>query len=100
MLSLIFGRDTFVYFTNINKVQLRINKEGMQYRNEKLVQWKFVKNERTKHTRSGKTNISTLVYYVENQDKIIELNLENITISEEEFINLYIFFRDKSKECI
>ncbi|MDI9311800.1 MAG: hypothetical protein QM535_16430 [Limnohabitans sp.] len=97
VLSLIFGRDTFVYFTNINKVQLTINVKGVQYKDNELVEWRFVKNERIKRKRSGKTNISSLVYYIENQDKIIELNLENVSISEEDLINLFAFFRDKSK---
>lgn len=50
-----------------------------------------MKNERIKRKRSGKTNISSLVHDIENQDKIIKLNLENVSISDEDLINLFAF---------
>ena len=45
----------------INDVQFRINSKGIQYRNEELVSWSNIKNERVDTKISGRTQVISFI---------------------------------------
>ncbi|PXY44254.1 hypothetical protein [Flavobacterium hydrophilum] len=68
----------------IDEVQFRINSKGIQYRNEELVSWCNIENERVDTKISGRSSTDFFIYYIIDQNKIIKYNISNLNIDREE----------------
>ncbi len=68
----------------INEIQFRINSEGIQYRNEKLISWKNIENERVHTVKAGKSTTDFLIYYIIDQDKVINCDISDLNTDAEE----------------
>ena len=75
---------TLKLLKRIDEVQFRINSKGIQYRNEELVSWSNIKNERIDTKISGRTSTNYFIYYIIDQDQIIKCNIGNLNTDREE----------------
>ena len=68
----------------INEVQFRINSKGIQYRNEELISWCNIENERVDTKTSGRSSVDFFIYYIIDQNKIIKYNIGRLNTDKEE----------------
>ncbi|MNR43973.1 hypothetical protein D3C85_1626530 [compost metagenome] len=83
-LILFIGYHSFKLFKKIDEVQFRINSEGIQYRNEALISWSNIKSERVETKGSGKHSRDFFIYYIVDQDKVINYNISNLNTDKHE----------------
>ena len=65
----------------IDEVQFRINSKGIQYRNNLLISWNNIENERTFSKQNGHKKGTTeyFVYYIIDPGQIMKFNLSELS---------------------
>ncbi|MTH17296.1 hypothetical protein [Flavobacterium sp. LC2016-01] len=79
----------------INEVQFRINSKGIQYRNEELVSWSNIKNERIETERSGRYTNYFFVYYIIDQDKFVKHDIGDLNTDVAELQHTLMIHRNR-----
>ena len=65
----------------IDEIQFRINSNGIQYRNDLLISWNNIENERTFLEHSGYKNDTKayFIYYIIDPGQIMKFNLNELS---------------------
>ena len=74
-----FGYQTYVQYLVIDQVQLRLNSEGIQYRNGPLVSWDYIENC-SFYSNHNENEIDYFKYYRTDSDRIMIFEINELSI--------------------
>lgn len=75
-----FGYKAYDQYLVIDQVQLKLNSEGIQYRNEALISWDFIENISFYSIQKNDDSIDYFKYYCTNIDKIMVFEINELDI--------------------
>ena len=84
----------------IDEIQFRINSKGIQYRDELLVPWSNIENERTFSVNNGPKRGSTeyFIYYIIEPSQIMKFNLNELSTDVSELSIVLTVQRNRFKK--
>lgn len=74
------GKEQFKLLRRINEVQFRINSKGIQYRDETLVPWSNIENERVVTEGRTKARRYFFIYYIIDQNQLMKVDIEELNV--------------------
>lgn len=102
LLSIIILSPTFFLVKKIkkliverNQVQLTINSNGIQIKNEKIISWDNIKNERIVRIGNNKNSRHDFVFYNENQHKKMRFRTDLLNFDHDEIIKSVKIHRER-----
>ncbi|KRB57574.1 hypothetical protein [Flavobacterium sp. Root186] len=82
----------------INEVQFRINSKGIQYKNEELIPWNNIENERVDTKFYGKSSTDFFIYYVIESSKVMKFDLNELNTDASELSIVLRIHRNRFKK--
>ncbi|MBF4518811.1 hypothetical protein IRZ71_20845 [Flavobacterium sp. ANB] len=91
------GNEQFKLLKRINEVQFRINSKGIQYRDEILVSWNNIENERVVIEGRPKARRNFFIYYIIDQDKVMKFDIEELNVGAGDLEHTLTIHRNRYK---
>lgn len=79
-----FGYQTYEQYLVIDQLQLKLNSEGIQYRNEPLVSWDCIENCSFYAIQNNDTTIDYFKYYCTDSNRIMIFEINELNIGRQD----------------
>lgn len=93
LIGVYLGYEGFKKIKQINSIQIKISAQGITNKNEQLVPWNNIQNERVYCKNSGKHKTCHLAYYIVDVDEFVEINLDELDINYSVMENILRVYR-------
>lgn len=82
----------------VNEVQFRINSKGIQYKNEELVPWNNIENERVDTKFYGRSSTDFFIYYIIEPSQVMQFDLNELNTDASELSIALTIHRNRFKK--
>ncbi|WP_406844365.1 hypothetical protein [Flavobacterium soyae] len=82
----------------VNEVQFRINSKGIQYKNEELVPWNNIENERVDTKFYGRSSTDFFIYYIIKPSQVMQFDLNELNTDASELSIALTIHRNRFKK--
>lgn len=82
----------------INEVQFRINSKGIQYKNEELIPWNNIENERVDTKFYGRSSTDFFIYYIIEPSQVMQFDLNELNTDASELSIALTIHRNRFKK--
>jgi uncharacterized membrane protein YbhN (UPF0104 family) len=96
IITVCIAYNQYKFLKRINEVQFRINSKGIQYRNENLISWNNIENERviTEGNRR-QTRRTFIIYYIISEDRIMKIDIAELSFYADELKHTLTIHRNR-----
>ncbi|WP_291145084.1 hypothetical protein [Flavobacterium sp. UBA7680] len=98
LISLFPIRYLIKFIRTIDEIQFRINSKGIQYKEQAIVPWSNIENERVDIKRGNQRNSYYFVYHIIEPNQIMQFNISSLSTNFLELQHTLTIHRNRFKK--